>query len=93
LLVAISFAEYAPTVVEVVRDAHIRGIPTLTVTDVPSSPLARHGTVCFTVDDAHIHRFRPVSGPMILMQSLVIALSYFRDAEQPKPDAKAKRAN
>lgn len=80
LLVAVAFAEYTPAVVEVVRDADIRGVPTLTITDVPTSPLARHGRVHFCVDDADIHRFRPVAGSMSLAQSLIIALSYYRDA-------------
>ena len=81
LLVAVAFAEYTPSVVEVVHDAHIRGVPTLTITDVPSSPLAKHGSVYFTVDDADIHRFRPIAGSISLVQSLIIALSYIRDAE------------
>src|SRR3546814_4878461 len=68
LLIAIAFAEYTPAVVEVVRDAHIRGIPTLAITDVPTSPLARHSTVYFCVDDADIHRFRPIAGSMSLAQ-------------------------
>lgn len=79
LLVAVSFAEYAPAVVEVVRDAHIRGIPTLTITDTDTSPLARHGSLYFTVDDAEIHRFRPIAGAITLVQSLIVALGYYRD--------------
>ena len=75
LLVAVSFTEYAPSVVEVVRDAHIRGIPTLTITDLPSSPLAMHGTVWFTVDNADVHQFKPIAGAIALVQSLIIALS------------------
>ncbi|MEM9030810.1 MAG: MurR/RpiR family transcriptional regulator [Pseudomonadota bacterium] len=78
LLVAVSFAEYAPSVVEVVRDAKIRGIPTLTITDVPSSPLAKYGSVCFLVDSADVHQFKPISGAIGLVQSLVIALSSLR---------------
>lgn len=78
LLVAISFTEYAPSVVEVVRDAHIRGVPTLTITDVPSSPLAKHGTVYFTVDNADVHQFKPIAGSIGLVQSLIIALSLGR---------------
>ena len=80
LLVAIAFAEYAELTVEAVRDAHIRGVPTLTITDAAHSPLAKHGTVFFTVDDADIHRFRPIAGSISLVQSLIIALSYRRDA-------------
>ena len=82
LLVAIAFAEYTPAVVDVVTDAHIRGIPLLTVTDVPTSPLARHSDVYFCVDDADIHRFRPIAGSISLVQSMIIGLSYFQDAEK-----------
>ena len=97
LLVAVAFAEYTPSVVEVVHDAHIRGVPTLTITDVPSSPLAKHGSVYFTVDDADIHRFRPIAGSISLVQSLIIALSYIRDAEtaganKDAADRSARRA-
>ncbi len=76
LLVAVSFMEYAPTVIEVVHDAQIRGIPMLTITDVPSSPLAKHGSVCFTVDNADVHQFKPIAGAVGLVQALIIALSY-----------------
>lgn len=83
LLIAVAFAEYTPAVVEVVRDVHIRNIPTLTITDVPTSPLAKHGTVYFCVDDADIHRFRPIAGSMSLAQSLIIGLGYYKDARKP----------
>lgn len=76
LLVAVSFTEYFPAVVEVVRDASIRGIPTLTITDLPSSPLAKHGSVYFTVDNADVHQFKPIAGAIGLIQSLIISLSH-----------------
>ena len=82
LLIAVAFAEYTPAVVEVVRDAHIRGIPTLAITDVPTSPLARNSSVYFCADDADIHRFRPIAGSMSLAQSLIIGLSYLKDARK-----------
>lgn len=81
LLVAVSFTEYFPAVIEVVRDANIRNIPTLTITDLPSSPLAKHGTVCFTVNDADVHQFKPIAGAIGLIQSLIISLSYERSAD------------
>lgn len=82
LLIAVAFAEYTPAVVETVRDVHIRNIPTLTITDVPTSPLAQHGTVYFCVDDADIHRFRPIAGSISLAQSLIIGLGYYKDARK-----------
>jgi len=80
LLIAVSFAEYAQPVVEVVKDTHIRGIPILAITDRLTSPLAKNSTLCFPVDDADVHRFRPLAATMALAQTLIIALGYYHDA-------------
>ena len=80
LLLAVSFAEYSPPVVEAVSDAYIRNIPVLAITDSPTSPLARNSSLCFVVRDAEVHRFRPLTGPIVLAQSLIISLGYYRDA-------------
>ncbi len=91
LLIAISYAEYAPPVVDVVKDAHIRGIPVLTITDTLSSPLARNAAVCFTMNDADVHRFRPLAATMGLVQSLIIALGYLRDAREKSSAKRGRR--
>lgn len=80
LLVAVSFAEYAQPVVDVVSDAHIRKVPVLAITDSMTSPLARNSSLYFEVRDAEVHRFRPLAAPIALAQSLIIALGYYRDA-------------
>ena len=80
LLIAVSFAEYAQPVVDVVSDAHIRKVPVLAVTDSMASPLARNSSLYFVVRDAEVHRFRPLTAPIVLAQSLIIALGYYRDA-------------
>ena len=82
LLVAVSFAEYAQPVVDVVSDAHIRNIPVLAITDSMASPLARNSDLYFLLRDAEVHRFRPLAAPIVLAQSLIIALGYYRDARQ-----------
>ncbi len=84
LLIAVSFAEYAQPVVDAVSDAYIRNVPVLAITDLMTSPLARNSSLCFIVRDANVHRFRPLSGPIVLAQSLIIALSYYRDARFQK---------
>ena len=84
LLVAVSFAEYAQPVVDAVSDAHIRNVPVLAITDAITSPLARHSALCFIVRDAKVHRFRPLAAPIVLAQSLIIALGYFKDAKLQK---------
>ena len=80
LFVAVSFAPYAQPVVDVVSDAHIRNVPVLAVTDSMASPLARNSRLHFVVRDAEVHRFRPLAAPIVLAQSLIIALGYYRDA-------------
>ena len=80
LLIAVSFAEYSPPVVDIVSDAHIRKVPVLAVTDSMTSPLARNSSLYFVVRDAEVHRFRPLAAPIVLAQSLIIALGYYRDA-------------
>lgn len=80
LLIGVSFAEYAQPVVEAISDAHIRNVRVLAITDSLMSPLARNSTLCFVVRDTEVHRFRPLAAPIVLAQSLVIALGYYRDA-------------
>lgn len=81
LLIAVSYAEYAAEVVEVVKDVHIRGIPVLAITDTLSSPLATYSKQCFTVRESEIHRFRPLTGSIVLAQTLILILGYFKDAK------------
>jgi DNA-binding MurR/RpiR family transcriptional regulator len=75
VLAAVAFAEYSPPVVDAVKDAHLRGIPVLAITDVPSSPLALNSTLAFLFDEAPRAPFRPISGPLALAQTLVVMLS------------------
>ncbi len=82
LLITVSYAEYAKEVVENVKDVHIRGIPVLAITDVLSSPLVTYSTQSFTVRESDVHRFRPLTGSMVLAQSLILALGYFRDSRK-----------
>ena len=79
LLVAVAFAEYTPAVVDIVQDVHIRGMPILSITDVPTSPLARYASLSFLVDDLDAHRFKPVAGAIGLVQALMIALGAMRE--------------
>ena len=92
LLIAVSFAEYAQPVVDVVSDAHIRNVPVLAITDSMASPLARNSSLYFVVRDAEVHRFRPLAPPIVLAQSLIIALGYYRDARIAQADRGARQA-
>ena len=73
-------AQYAPPVVEIVSQAHIRKIPVLALTDSLVSPLARNADLYFAVPDPEAHRFRPLAAQIVLAQSLILALGYYRDA-------------
>jgi DNA-binding MurR/RpiR family transcriptional regulator len=79
LLFAVAFAEYTPAVVDIVQDVHLRGVPVLTITDVPASPLARYSSLSFLVDEMDTHQFRPIAGAVCLVQTLMIALGAARD--------------
>ena len=74
VLVAIAFAEYAAPVVDVVREAHLRGVTVLAITDTSSSPLARNSTVVFYVDDETTEQFRPIAGAIGLVHTFIISL-------------------
>jgi len=74
LLVAIAFTGYSPPVVDAVRDAHLRGIRVLAITDTPTSPLARNSTLHFCVDQRTAGEFRPISGAIGLAQAIIVAL-------------------
>ncbi|MBT3239155.1 MAG: MurR/RpiR family transcriptional regulator [Rhodospirillaceae bacterium] len=83
ILIAVSYAEYAKEVVEIVKDVHIRGIPVLAITDNLSSPLATFSKQSFCVRESDVHRFRPLTGSIVLAQTLILTLGYFRDASTP----------
>ena len=74
LLVAIAFPPYSEPVVDVVVDCHFSGKPVLALTDSLQSPLARHAKLAFFVDNASTGQFRPVSGAIALVQTLVSGL-------------------
>ncbi len=77
LLVAIAFAPHSQQVIDVARDAHLRGRRVLAITDAPSSPLARNSTTAFYVDAEFeaAGRFRPISGAIALVQTIILTLS------------------
>jgi len=81
LLVAVSFPPYAPEVVRVVKEAGIREMPILAITDDPKSPLAPYARHIFSIGDSAVRRFRPLSSSIVLAQSLILGLSYLKDKD------------
>jgi DNA-binding MurR/RpiR family transcriptional regulator len=76
VLVAIAFPPYSEPVVDVVVDAQLSGKRVLAITDAPQSPLARHANLAFFVDNAATGQFRPISGAIALVQTLVAGLAH-----------------
>ncbi len=78
VLVAIAFPPYSEPVVDVVVDGHLSGKQVLAITDSAQSPLARHANLAFFVDNAATGQFRPISGAIALVQTLVAGLGHER---------------
>lgn len=74
LLVAIAFTPYTQSVVDITLDTHLSGKRILVLTDVPESPLARHAELTFLVDNSTTSQFRPISGAIAFVQTLITGL-------------------
>lgn len=72
-LIAISFTPYAPDTVEVAERAAAKGVPIVSLTDSPVSPIARLADVWFEIRDAEVHGFRSLTASLCLAQSLAVA--------------------
>ena len=84
LLIAASFRNYAPEVVEAAAACHKRGVPVIAFTDTPVSPLAAAAKVRFDVGDNFALPFRSLVGSMTAAQALVIAIGYAQASRQGK---------
>lgn len=89
LLVVASFRNYSPDVVEAAEACAARGVPVLSITDSPLSPIASPAKVCFQLADDSSKAFRSLVGPMCLAQALVMSTGHFL-AEKPEPARKGR---
>jgi DNA-binding MurR/RpiR family transcriptional regulator len=76
VLLAVSFRNYTPEVIEIAHTAHARGVSVIAVTDSPLSPLARAATLSFVFGDDGRQPFRSLVEPIVLAQALVIAVGH-----------------
>ena len=76
VLVAVSFRNYSPEVIELAADTHRRGVPVVVITDSAVSPLARSATVAFDLGDASDRPFRSLVEPLCLAQALVVSVGH-----------------
>ena len=72
VLVAIAFPPYATPVVNAVMDANVSGRKVIAITDGPDSPLSLNAQIKLFVDADAKAPLQPVSGPMGLVQALLL---------------------
>jgi DNA-binding MurR/RpiR family transcriptional regulator len=83
-LVAISFPDYSPEVLQAAAEARRAGATVLAVTDGPLSPLIPHASVAFEVEEVEARGFRSLGATMCLALTLVIGLGYQLDLRRPR---------
>jgi DNA-binding MurR/RpiR family transcriptional regulator len=76
VLVAVSFRNYSPDVIELAAEVHRRGVAVVVITDSAVSPLARSASVAFDLGDASDRPFRSLVEPLCLAQSLVVSVGH-----------------
>jgi DNA-binding MurR/RpiR family transcriptional regulator len=82
-LVAVSFRNYSPEVIELAADAWRRGIDVVVITDSAVSPLARSATVAFDLGDPSDRPFRSLVEPLCLAQALVVSVGHALEDGRP----------
>lgn len=76
VLIAITFAPYAPETVKVVATASKRDVPVIVITDSSLSPIAPAARVLLEVHDAQVHSFRSLAASMCIAQTLATSLAF-----------------
>lgn len=76
VMVAISFAPYAPETEHVVQEASERGAHIICITDSSLSPMYRLAQVTILVNETSVFGFRALTNTMTVAQSLFMALAY-----------------
>ena len=77
MLVAVSFRNYSPEVIEVAAACHGRGVPVIAITDSALSPLqALRRESRFELGDDSRRPFRSLVGPLCLAQALVVSAGH-----------------
>ena len=76
LLLVVSFRSYTPEVIDIARQAHGRGAGVLGITDSRASPLVPCSTLAILLGDDRRLPFRSLVEPIVIAQSLVIALGH-----------------
>jgi len=80
VILAISFAPYAPETQLAINRANAAGAKVIVITDSRLSPLAAEADVTLLVREAEVHSFRSLNTSMNLIQALVLALIHDTEA-------------
>jgi len=80
VILAISFAPYAPETQLAINRANAAGAKVIVITDSRLSPLAAEADVTLLVREAEVHSFRSLNASMNLIQALVLALIHDTEA-------------
>jgi DNA-binding MurR/RpiR family transcriptional regulator len=73
-LIVMSFKNYTAEVIEVAQACHARKVPVIAITDNALSPLVRHATVCFQIEEQGAKPFGMLAGPICFAQALVVSV-------------------
>lgn len=76
LLIVASFQSYSPEVVDAAQSCAERGVPVVSITDGPLSPLKAPANVCFELVDDSPRPFRSLVAPLCLAQALVMSTGH-----------------
>jgi DNA-binding MurR/RpiR family transcriptional regulator len=76
VVVAISFRNYTSDVIDIADSCRKRGAAVIAITDSKLSPLTRAATLTFAIGDDGGAAFRSLVEPIVLAQSLVVAVGH-----------------
>jgi DNA-binding MurR/RpiR family transcriptional regulator len=74
-LLAVSFTPYASETVSLAQSAAQAGVPIVSITDSPFSPLARIANLWFEVVEANFEGFRSMAATLTLAMTLTVAVA------------------
>lgn len=80
-VLAISFTPYASETVTLARAAAERGVPVVSVTDSPFSPLAQMAGLWIEISEANFEGFRSMAATLTLAMTLTVAVAERREAQ------------
>ncbi|PQA76812.1 MurR/RpiR family transcriptional regulator [Rhodoferax sp. TS-BS-61-7] len=82
VLLASSFRNYSPDVIDMAAKARALGVQVIAITDGPLSPLKPSAHVCLELADDSSKPFRSLVAPLCLAQALVVSVGH-QLAEKP----------